>query len=462
LPRAIGTNQESFEFLAWRSWQVRTAQELSAIGKLASTLEILTAQKLGMLLGLSFFFGLSFEGFYGKSETSRPGGIRTFPLIALSGAILYTLEPRFAVAFCAGLIVLGAWLYPYYQSQVDRSDDTEHRADGIMVPLCNLVAYLLGPVALAQPLWVAFGITVSAVLLLHARDRLHALAKKISGKEIITLAQFLVLIGVVLPLLPNQAVTALTPITPFQVWLAVVVVSSLSYGSYLLQKLVSAHESLFFTSILGGLYSSTATTVVLARRLKQDPQNSHELQAGIILATALMYLRVGVVVAIFNLPLASRLAIPLIALAVTGATMSALTLWFTNRDVEGEQVAAPPARNPLELSAALIFAALFVIISIGSTWVKSHYGNVGIDWLAAIVGVTDIDPFVLSVAQGSVAGMDLSAMAVAIVIATSSNNVLKAIYSITFAGWRRSLGVSVSLIILALLGGGLAFWMTIP
>ncbi len=227
-------------------------------------MELLTAEKLGVLLGLSFFFGLSFEGFYWKSARSRPGGIRTFPLLSLSGAILYALEPKFAAAFCVGLIVLGVWLYPYYQSEVSRREETSEYADGIMVPLCNLVAFLLGPVALTQPPWLAFGLSVTAVLLLRARDRLHALAERIPGKEILTLAQFLVLIGVVLPLLPDKPVLALTPITPFQVWLAVIVVSSLSYGSYLLQKLLSPQGSLFFTSVLGGLYSSTATTVVLA------------------------------------------------------------------------------------------------------------------------------------------------------------------------------------------------------
>ena len=134
----------------------------------------LSAAKLGMLLGLSFFFGLSFEGFYWKSGRSRPGGIRTFPLISFSGAILYALEPQFAAAFCTGLIVLGVWLYPYYRADVDREDATIHDADGIMVPLCNVVAYLLGPVVLTQPPWVSFGLTISAVLLLRARERLHA------------------------------------------------------------------------------------------------------------------------------------------------------------------------------------------------------------------------------------------------------------------------------------------------
>jgi uncharacterized membrane protein (DUF4010 family) len=422
-------------------------------------MQLLTPEKLGMLLGLSFFFGLSFEGFYWKSALSRPGGIRTFPLISLSGAILYALEPTFAIAFCVGLIVLGVWLYPYYHAEVSRGETSRETADGIMVPLCNVAAYLLGPLTLVQQPWLAIGLTVSAVLLLNARDRLHALAQRIPGQEIITLAQFLVLIGVVLPLLPNETVTTLTPITPVQVWAAVVVVSALSYGSYLLQKSLSAEKSLFFTSVLGGLYSSTATTVVLARRLARNPRNRNEFQSGIVLATALMYLRLGVVVAIFNFSLALTLAIPLAALSFAGAALAALCLKWGAPAEEGAFLAAPQPGNPLALPAAMIFALLFVVISIVSTWIEARFGHVGIYWLAGIVGVTDIDPFVLSVAQGSVAHLDQTVTAIAIVVAASSNNVLKAIYSVIFAGWRRSIGIVSSLLLLALLGGVIAVWL---
>lgn len=422
-------------------------------------MEILSVQKLGLLLGLAFFFGLSFEGFYWNSALSRPGGIRTFPLLSLAGALLYALEPKFALVFCVGLVVLGVWLYPYYRAEVARGHNGHEAPDGLMVPICNLVAYLLGPLTLAGAPWLSIAITVIAVVLLQARDRLHRLAKTIPSQEIITLAQFLVLIGVVLPLLPNTPVTTLTPITPFQVWIAVVVVSSLSYGSYLVQKLVSARESLLLTSLLGGLYSSTVTTVVLARKLAQEPRNRHEFQSGIVLATALMYLRLGAVVAIFNRPLAFRLAAPLFVLALGGGAAAMLCLRLGRDIPEGNPVAVPKPANPLELPSALIFAVLFVVISIVSTWVAARFGSVGLYGLAAIVGVTDIDPFVLGIAQGGVAHLGLSSAAVAILIAASSNNLLKAAYAAGFAGWQRTLASVASLTVLALAGYGAAAWL---
>ncbi len=422
-------------------------------------MELLTVRTIGLVLGLSFFFGLAFEGFYGNSAQSRPGGVRTFPLLALSGALLYSFDPDHAVVFCVGLVVLGAWLYPYYQNEVTRGTPSGEVPDGIMVPICNLVAYALGPLVLAGPQWLAIGMTVLAVVLLQARDLLHGLAKRIPGQEIFTLAQFLVLIGVILPLLPKAAVTTLTPITPFQVWLAVVVVSSLSYGSYLLRKFVSAGQSLFFTSVLGGLYSSTVTTVVLARRLAQNPVNRNEFQSGIVLATALMYLRIGVVIALFNLPLALRLAVPLFVLALAGGVLAVLCLRLGRQPDGGNVSAMPKPANPLELRSALVFAVLFVVISIVTTWVEGRYGDAGVYALAAVVGVTDIDPFVLGVAQGGAADLGLASAAAAVLIAASSNNLLKAIYAASFAGWRHSMASVASLVLLAVLGFGTAAWL---
>src|SRR5882762_3634419 len=184
-------------------------------------------ERLALLLGLSFFFGLAFEEFYAKAARPRPGGVRTFPLLALAGAGLYFIEPARALAFAAGLLVLGAWLYGYYVRTLEESRAAGAIDAELMVPACNLLAFLLGPVAFLQPIWVSVGFTVIAVLLLGARDRLHALAQRLPPGETATAGKFLILTGIVLPLLPNQPVSALTTITPYQVWLAVVAVSTL-------------------------------------------------------------------------------------------------------------------------------------------------------------------------------------------------------------------------------------------
>ncbi len=412
-----------------------------------------------LLLGLSFFFGLAFEEFYGRDGQSRPGGIRTFPLLALTGGALYRLDTDRLLPLIAGLVVLGSWLIVYYHDRLRSvdADGTPHVE--LMVPVCNVLAYLLGPISLTQPAWLAVGITVAAVLLLTGRERLHALARRLELREIIIAGEFLILTGLVLPLLPDQPVTTLTPLTPYKAWLALLAVCTISYASYLLRRYVAPGGDLWVAA-LGGLYSSTATTVVLARRGAADRTALPRALAGIILATALMFVRVLVVIAFFDLALAADLAPSLVSLAALGL---ALAFWQYRR--AGAAPAEAPAetvpRNPLELSAAALFAVLFIVISIASSWVKSRFGETGIEMLAAIVGFTDIDPFVLSLAQGVAGPLPLSAAAAAVLIATASNNLLKAGYAVAFAGLRASLPAAGALLVLAAAAVGIALWRVI-
>jgi len=413
-----------------------------------------SAEKFALLLALSFFFGLSFEDFYAK-RAERPGGIRTFPLLALAGAGLYLLQPANGLPFAAGLLVLGAWLYAYYRAAASGKEPGAERSASLMVPVCSLLAYILGPVTLLEPAWVAVGYTVAGVLLLWGRQPLHDLARSVPAEEIFTLGKFLVLTGIVLPLLPDQPVVAFARITPYQVWLAVVAVSAISYASYLLQRYLAPKSGGLLAAALGGLYSSTVTTVVLARHARQQPAGKAEFCAGIVLATAVMYLRLGAVVAAFDWRLAYALAPSLLSLCVIGLAIAGLNYWLGAKSAAGAD--APAAwRNPLEFTAAAIFAAIFVLVSLVASFVQGRFGSAGEYWLAAVVGVSDIDPFVLSVAQATTDSPSRTVGVVAILIAASSNNLLKAGYALGFAGFRNTLPATVALILLATCSAGLA------
>jgi len=404
-----------------------------------------SAANFALLLGLSFFLGLAFEDFFVQSATKRPGGIRTFPLLALAGGMLYLFDPNHFVPFTGGLLVLGAWLSIFYAGHIRERDETGEPNVGLVVLVLNVHAYLLGAIALALPNWVAVGTTVAAVLLLTGRERLHGLARRVELKEIITLGQFLILTGLVLPLLPSEPVTTLTNITPRQAWLALLVVCTLSYASYLAQHYWAPAAGGLWMAALGGLYSSTATTVVLARQIGHDEALQRDAQAGITLATGIMYLRILVIVAVFNLDLARLLLVPLLGLCLAALLICALQHSFTRPQpmaVRGK----PVSRNPLALGAAAIFAAVFILTSLLSTWVKNEFGVAGIYSLAAVVGITDIDPFVLNLAQGGTSGVALGTIAAAILIATSSNNLLKAGYAAAFAG-SRAVGTSIGALI---------------
>jgi uncharacterized membrane protein (DUF4010 family) len=416
-----------------------------------------------LLIGLSLFLGFAFEDFFAHSNIRRPGGIRTFPILASAGGVLYLFDPTHFLPFTAGLIVLGIWLAVFYRQHVGERDEEGEPNVGLVVPALNVHAYLLRPIALALPPWFAVGFTVIAVLLLTGREKLHALARRVDVDEVITAGEFLILTGIVLPLLPNEPVTTLTTITPRHAWLALVVVCSLSYASYLAQRYWAAAARGLWMAALGGLYSSTATTVVLARQARSDGAMRGNAQAGITLATAIMYLRILAIVAFFNWTLAWRLAPSLIGLSLAGLVICALQYRFaqrpaeakaqeTGQEIEQETGLRRTGGNPLELGPAALFAALFVAVSLVSNWAKTEFGTSGIYTLAAIVGVTDIDPFVLNLAQGGTTGMSNSALAAAILIAASSNNILKALYAAAFAGGRATIFSAAVLVLLAVAG----------
>jgi len=423
---------------------------------------------VALLLGLSFFLGLAFEEFFAHTDERRPGGIRTFPLLALAGGALYLFDSTHFIPFTGGLLVLGAWLVVYYGAHVkEHEQDADPPGEpnvGLVVPLLNVLAYVLGAVALALPPWIAVTMTVAAVLLLTGREKLHTLARRLEMREIVTAGEFLILTGIILPLLPSHAVTTLTAITPRQVWLALVVVCTFSYVSYLAQRYWAAAANGLWMAALGGLYSSTVTTVVLARQAKADPALKRQAQAGITLATAIMYLRILAVVAIFNVGLARVLALPLCVLSLAGFAICVLQYRLDRPAKDAPAQGALPVattNNPLELGAAAIFAALFVAVSVVSVMAQSKFGISGIYGLAAIVGVTDIDPFVLNLAQGGVSGEPSTALAAAILIASSSNNILKALYAASFAGGKATAASAVVLVVLAIAGIGAAFAIAI-
>lgn len=421
---------------------------------------LLEPERLVTLLVLAFFLGMAFEEYFGSRALKPPGGVRTFPLLALAGALLYALAPGSGNLFLGGLVTLGAWLSIWYwhrlslrRDEPDVEGETDQRLSGGIVALVgNLLAYLLGPVTLTQPLWIPVAIAVAVVLLTGARDRLHEMAEKIGGTELATAAKFLIITGVVLPLVPNEPVADITTITPFQVWLAVVVVSALSYASYLVQRYAAPRHGLLYSAVLGGLYSSTATTVVLSRRastLKGDA-SQHMLNAALVLSTAVMFPRLLIFVAIFNPSLALSLAPALLILFGLGLL---LTFWLLARRGKNEagNESIPPPSNPLEIQTALIFALLYIGFSIAVGWARPEFGDQSLFVLAALSGITDITPLVLNIAQ-TVGGGAPTIETAAILIAATSNNVLKGGYILAFAGKKRGIISATALFVLSLAG----------
>ena len=291
-----------------------------------------------------------------------------------------------------------------------------------------LITYSLAPLLYIKPFWVTILVVTAVLFFIEMKEQLKALSGKFDDDDFTVLAKFLIITGIVLPLLPHQIITEYIPVSPFKFWLVVVVVSALSYLSYLLRKFIFPKNGMLITGFLGGLYSSTATTVVLARKSKDPDTALNQASASIILATGMMFLRIYILILIFNLKLAKILILPFLILIAVTLVVSWLIFKF-EKTGKNTEVSVAKHKNPLEFKTALLFAFLFVLFSVITKYVLQFYGTKGLNVLSFLVGVTDIDPFLLSLFTGKYQ-IGLQDIARATLIAISSNNLMKLGYAL--------------------------------
>ena len=258
--------------------------------------------------------------------------------------------------------MLGGWLAIAYWQQLCNAPAAERSVE-LVAPICNVLAYLTGPVALALPPWIAVAATVTAVLLLTAREKLHALAKRVEMGEIVTAAKFLISHRYRVAAIAERAGDGANRDHALQgTGSALLAVCTLSYASYLLLRFLAPADSDLAVALLGGLYSSTATTVVPgACRARRSQEAARWRKPASMLATAVMYLRILAIIAIFDGGLAQSLAPVMGALFIIGAALAAPAQYRRARSRPTTVVSETP-HNPLELTAAALFTLLFIAI----------------------------------------------------------------------------------------------------
>jgi uncharacterized membrane protein (DUF4010 family) len=345
-----------------------------------------------------------------------------------------------------GFLVVGGFLMLSYWHKVSTPQSPE--MPGFTSELSGLVTYLVGSLIFHDYFWIATTITVASLLLLELKGFLEGLTQRIDGEEILTFTKFLLLTAVILPVVPNQDFGPFS-INPFKTWLVVVAVSTVSYGSYLLLQ-VTKKSGILLSAILGGIYSSTATTVALAKRSARE-DHANLFAGSILTASAFMYLRITILVGIFNWQLLHLLAGPFLILAV--AAVSVGFYWAHRPDASQEKLHREFKQgNPLELRAAFFFAMLFLIILIITKLAFSYLGNRGAYILGAVIGFADVDPFIMSMTQSAGTAAQLNVSAGAILLAVASNNLAKGIYAYFFSNRRTGLQSLAMLAVLAILG----------
>lgn len=345
-------------------------------------------KSLGVALGLGLLVGLQRE-WAGKVFA----GIRTFGLTALLGALSGLAGIAFGVwAIAAGFLGLAALivLANFLKSRGDPDPDL-----GLTTEVAMLVVYLVGVIAMIGYRLESVVVAGSVMVLLHSKAPMHAMVNRIEPKELREISR-LVLIGlVILPLLPNRDMGYLGVLNPFSIWLLVTLILGVSLGAYMIGKYIGGKKGALLAGLLGGLISSTATTASLARRSKDSEKSGRILAAVVVIASTVVFVRVGFEVAFAAPEHRWEMLPPLLAMLAWGAIVAGVLYRLTTRTGTDFTEDSPPS----ELRGAIVFGLLYAIILVAVAAARKNFGDSGLYLAALLSGLTDMDAITLSTAK---------------------------------------------------------------
>lgn len=373
------------------------------------------------------------------------GGVRTHTLWALLGCV----AAGFPWTLPAVLLLVAAHLIAM---RWGRSAD---RAPGGTGFAAALLTVLVGALIGDGQARAAVMVTMLAVVLLGLKEPIHAWTRRFTPADIRAALQFVAITGIVLPLVPDRAYGPAGTINPHKIWLMVVLISGLGFAGYVAMRVLGARAGITATALLGGLASSTASTLAFARRSREEPALAGHHAFAAVTACTVMLPRVALTIFVFSPALARELAAPL-ALMAAPALIFASLFWL--RRPSAAEVAAPAVGNPLGLAIAIKFAALYALIDLLVKLALAQEWSVGLLPLSFVSGLTDMDAISLSVAQSvRDAALDPAFAARAVLIAAAANSLLKAALAVSLGSPGLRARVALVLGATAALGAGWAW-----
>jgi uncharacterized membrane protein (DUF4010 family) len=368
-------------------------EEISAIGASIAA---------GLLIGIE-------RGWKLRSVVAgeRVAGVRTFTLLGLLGGLAgligadgSSIAAGALVAAAAAFLAIG---YLHKSVVEDRPDAT--------TAIAALVTLGLGFVAGSGRPALATAGAALVTLVLALRSETHRFIARLDEEDIKALARFAVIAGAILPFLPSGDYGPYNAWNPQKLWLVVVLVTGFSFVGYVANRIFGTRHGTIATALIGGAYSSTAVTQSLAHRLgrraKGADAGSAE-SAGIALASAAMYVRVLVIVAVLATSVTGAFALIVIPPLLVGAIAG---LWLFHRASDSKD-AAPPG-NPIALLPALGFLLFVALAAVAARWAEGRFGQQGIATLILIMGSLDVDAAVVTVGglKAGAISPDLAALA---------------------------------------------------
>jgi len=361
-------------------------------------------------------------------------GARTFALIGMIGGIAGILDEKFLIP-AAALLVVGALTIIGYWFE---AKETPGR--GGTTEMAIFVTLLLGVAAGRGHLLLAAAGAVTTAIILSLKSVIKDWALALDKREIHATLRFLAVSILILPVLPDERFGPFGALNLRELWTMVVLISGMSFAGYWLIRIMGEGRGVFLTGAVGGLASSTATTLSLSRFAREKALPPSSVAAGIVLANVVMLLRVCVILAALSRAVLAEIAMPLAAAAAVGSFCTFFLWRGAPKNAAGAGVVE--VGNPFELRPAIYFAAVIAAISIASSYGANAFGPIGAYAVGAASGLADVDAMTLSGARQAATGaLDADVAAGAILLAIAANIVVKGVMALSIGGSKTGFAV---------------------
>jgi uncharacterized membrane protein (DUF4010 family) len=381
--------------------------------------------RFGAALLIGVLIGMQREYAYSSNkEGGLFAGARTFALMSLFGALAALLSDLFLTpwVFIGLVILLGVMIIVAYFISATERDEI-----GLTTEVAALITMLIGGICYLHSLEVAAALGVVTTVLLAVKWELRQFVKVITQEDVFATLQFAVITAIVLPVLPNRTFgpLPLDVLNPYQIWKMVVFISGINFLGYILVKVVGPKKGIGISGLLGGLASSTATTLSFSQRSHAQDGLDKPFAVAIIAGWVIMFLRVIVEVAVVNSRLLPYIWPAMAAMGLSGL-LYALYLYFSQTAIDEEEL---NLSNPFELGPAIKFGLLYALILLVTKAAEVYIGEKGLYLTSFLAGLADVDAITLSLADLTKTGQGiaLSTGKIAIILAAISNTAAKGV-----------------------------------
>lgn len=376
--------------------------------------------RIAVAIGIGAVIGLERQFSAMKENSTGFSGVRTFIILVLlgfTGGIFYhLLAPWVYGALLLGVIILNAASYWITAKKGD---------SGLTTEITSLFAFILGTLVINGLIEISLIVTVILVVVLSSKFRIKAIVGKITPEELYDFLLFVTLALLVLPFLPDETYgyPPYDVVNPREIGWVVILTSGLGLAGHILTKFLGANRGILLSGIVGGLVSSTAVTWIFSKKSQDAPSLSAQCATAILAASSIMFVRVLIWTFIFNQALFLRLALP-ITLVFVSAVGVTFFLYQQKKSLEITDTDLP-LKKPLDLKSALVFGIIYTLIILLVTYAHENLGQSGTLISSAIAGVSDIDAITISASKLAGFKLDLSTAAMAVLIASVSNTLVK-------------------------------------